>query len=463
MGKAALLKQQAALLELGRRWSEIESDFDRALASVVETATDALDIDHASVWLFENGRQRLVRRADHDRVPVALANTATLEAADHPAYFAALTSGEVVAVSDLVTDPRTRSLVSVRNDDAARAMLDAPVRFGGEAVGVLCAAGKGPREFTTDDQNTAVYLANLVSLAFEVRYRISADREKAKLLALLRGALEASGAALLAVSNDDAALAHNQRLLEIFDMPAALAGPAGDHGPRAELMIQSTVDPDAERARVASIEANGAPDDRYIMELKDGRSLECASQPLEIEGKIFGIVWSFRDITYLRRIEFELRELAIRDALTGLFNRRRAEELLEIETKRVQRSGHPMSVALVDIDHFKRINDVHGHGTGDKVLQAVAADFRKRLRGIDRVCRWGGEEFLLILPDTNVDNARKLLEQLLGYVGRERGGLPQITFSAGVAAYDGTGTAHELINAADERLYRAKETRNRVC
>ena len=114
MGKAALLKQQAALLELGRRWSEIESDFDRALASVVETATDALDIDHASVWLFENGRQRLVRRADHDRVPVALANTATLEAADHPAYFAALTSGEVVAVSDLVTDPRTRSLVISR-------------------------------------------------------------------------------------------------------------------------------------------------------------------------------------------------------------------------------------------------------------------------------------------------------------------------------------------------------------
>ena len=458
-----LLKQQAALLALGRRWSEGESDFDRALACVVETVTEALDIDHASVWLFEAGRERLVRRAAYDRVPVAAANTTTLKASEHPAYFEALTSEGVVAVRDLQQDPRTATLLAVRTDPAARAMLDAPVRFGGEAVGVLCAVGAGPRKFTTDDQNTSVYLANLVSLAFEVRYRISADREKAKLLALLRGALEASGAALLAVSNEDAALAHNRHLLELFGMPAELAGPGGDHGPRAEFMIQLTVDPEAERARVGSIEAGGASDDRYIMELKDGRSLECASQSLDIDGKTFGIVWSFRDITYLRRIEFELRELAIRDALTGLFNRRRAEELLEVETKRVQRSGHPMSVALVDIDHFKHVNDAHGHGVGDDVLRAVATDFRKRLRGIDRVCRWGGEEFLLILPDTNADNARRLLEQLLAYVGRERRGLPQITFSAGVAQYDGTGEAQDLIRSADEQLYRAKEHRNRVC
>ena len=122
-----------------------------------------------------------------------------------------------------------------------------------------------------------------------------------------------------------------------------------------------------------------------------------------------------------------------------------------------------MSVALVDIDHFKHVNDAHGHGVGDDVLRAVATDFRKRLRGIDRVCRWGGEEFLLILPDTNADNARRLLEQLLAYVGRERRGLPQITFSAGVAQYDGTGEAQDLIRSADEQLYRAKEHRNRVC
>jgi diguanylate cyclase (GGDEF)-like protein len=114
---------------------------------------------------------------------------------------------------------------------------------------------------------------------------------------------------------------------------------------------------------------------------------------------------------------------------------------------------------MLDLDHFKAINDQHGHQVGDEVLRAFADDLRARLRSTDCVGRWGGEEFLLVLPETPLTAARTLVEQLRERVSRNRKGLPNFTVSAGVAEFpaDGHGLT-PLIAVADERLYEAKHS-----
>jgi diguanylate cyclase (GGDEF)-like protein len=161
------------------------------------------------------------------------------------------------------------------------------------------------------------------------------------------------------------------------------------------------------------------------------------------------------------------RELATRDALTGLLNRRAMVELLAREHPRIERGQGPLAVALLDIDWFKRINDGFGHGAGDEVLRRFATTVQAQLRAADALARWGGEEFLLLMPGTSVDDARTVLDRLRAAVAE--GGFEQIapglqvTFSAGLVAVQEGETQDAAIDRADRALYRAKQGgRNRV-
>lgn len=166
----------------------------------------------------------------------------------------------------------------------------------------------------------------------------------------------------------------------------------------------------------------------------------------------------------LTRALKEVQRLATRDDLTGLANRRHIQERLVQEHGRVGRGGRPFSVALIDIDHFKRINDSHGHASGDDVLRAFAAEAAAMLRSCDLMARWGGEEFLLLLPDTQAPQARASVERLLARI-REvplATGFP-LTFSAGVAEFQPGEMATATVARADRAMYAAKEGgRNRV-
>ena len=164
-----------------------------------------------------------------------------------------------------------------------------------------------------------------------------------------------------------------------------------------------------------------------------------------------------------------LRRLATRDQLTGLFNRRMFDEILQEETERSQRFDRPFSLILIDIDHFKRVNDTHGHLAGDEVLREVARRMEKKARSVDRVMRYGGEEFAILMLEGDSDVARRLAEVLREDIEADAvpvGGelvLP-LTISAGVADFprDASG-ADELIAAADKALCAAKDGgRNRV-
>jgi diguanylate cyclase (GGDEF)-like protein len=167
--------------------------------------------------------------------------------------------------------------------------------------------------------------------------------------------------------------------------------------------------------------------------------------------------------------EARLRELSIRDPLTGLFNRRYLEEALAIELIRAERKRSPIGIIIADIDHFKRFNDTHGHAAGDAVLAQVGNFLRTHVRASDITCRYGGEEFLLILPEAPREITQRRAEQMQEdtrhlHVQYEGQTLEAITLSLGVAVYPEHGsTSDTIIRAADDALYRAKhDGRDRV-
>jgi diguanylate cyclase (GGDEF)-like protein len=152
------------------------------------------------------------------------------------------------------------------------------------------------------------------------------------------------------------------------------------------------------------------------------------------------------------RVEQLLRrlgELARTDDLTGLPNRRAWHELVERESATARRSGAPLTIALLDLDRFKPYNDTHGHLAGDRLLVAATASWQRALRETDVLARWGGDEFVLLLPNCN-------LQQTAALVERMREICPEAPFSAGMAESDGHRPPEALLAVADEELYRAK-------
>lgn len=171
---------------------------------------------------------------------------------------------------------------------------------------------------------------------------------------------------------------------------------------------------------------------------------------------------------YLQRLIDGLCELSLRDPLTGLGNRRHFRSVLERSIESVARSGESVLLLMMDIDHFKSINDTHGHLAGDQVLRGFAHGLQGNLRQSDIICRWGGEEFILLLKDTPPEQARLLAEKILQQTEQNRfdhnGTQLSITTSIGLAELHPDDALDQLIARADRALYRAKQTgRNRLC
>ncbi|QGG96580.1 GGDEF domain-containing protein [Actinomarinicola tropica] len=173
-----------------------------------------------------------------------------------------------------------------------------------------------------------------------------------------------------------------------------------------------------------------------------------------------------RRMAEIEALQESLREQAVRDPLTGLFNRRYLLESLAGELSRCQRDDVPLALVLVDVDHFKVVNDTLGHEAGDGILIAIAELLRHRIREGDVACRYGGEEFVVVLPGTTLDVAAERADRwrkdLIGAVSPD--GVDPVTISVGVAAAPGHGTTpRDLVRAADQAMYAAKAAgRDRV-
>jgi len=156
-------------------------------------------------------------------------------------------------------------------------------------------------------------------------------------------------------------------------------------------------------------------------------------------------------------LEEELWLLAVTDTLTNVYNRRYFTQKLEEEIERVRRSGSSFSLIMLDIDHFKNVNDLFGHNAGDLVLKSMAEMILNRIRKIDTIARWGGEEFVLLLPETDGNAAVVLAETLRRQLNQmEIPGVGKITASFGVASYSSGDTVDTLVNRADKKMYEAK-------
>ena len=171
-----------------------------------------------------------------------------------------------------------------------------------------------------------------------------------------------------------------------------------------------------------------------------------------------------RDITEHKKMQDELAKLATTDTLTGIFNRRKMHELLGMEINKAKRYKSPLSLIMFDIDHFKMVNDTYGHSVGDSVLRTLVKIVKRNLRNTDYFCRWGGEEFLILSPETDLEMATTSAERL-GMVTEKHSfeGVNRITISLGVTQFDEKDNVDSFLMRVNDALYIAKNRgRNRV-
>jgi diguanylate cyclase (GGDEF)-like protein len=463
----------SALLALVREWPRYERDREAAFAAITETASNTVGVPRASIWLRTEHRDGMVLADLFRRGHPVHEHGAVLLARDYPAYFDALEREETVATSDARTDPRTRDLwKGYLEPHGIAAMLDAPIRVGGRLVGVVCHEHVGaPRQFTQLECAHAALLASLASLSLELGDRSSQEIVVREAHEIERAILEASSEGIIATDEHGRILAHNGRFLAMWGVEDAwLEHSSRDE--RLQVLASRTRDPEAFQRGVLELNEGNQPDVPTEIALIDGRVLERVSRPLDLHGRK-GRVFAYRDVTDERRVmeslranELRLAELATHDSLTGLLNRRALLEALEAAAPRGNRREGDRSIAvlMIDLDHFKRVNDEHGHAAGDAVLRDFGEVLRARLRRGDVAGRYGGEEFVVVAEVRDRTAARALAEEIRARAASGASGIVPYRVSIGVAlGPDDAAAPDALLRVADERLYEAKRTgRDRV-
>jgi len=198
----------------------------------------------------------------------------------------------------------------------------------------------------------------------------------------------------------------------------------------------------------------------FIDRRKDGRLVhleETITPTRNTGGEISGYVSIGKDVSDRVETENELMRLATTDMLTGLTNRMHFDSIFHEEIERSRRYEHPLSLIMIDIDNFKSINDRYGHAAGDRVLTRFARELTANVRSVDTLARWGGEEFMLLTPETGMSQALAMADKLRRLVREiDFPEVGRVTCSLGVAAVEPDQAAEDAIRLADQRLYRAK-------
>ena len=348
------------------------------------------------------------------------------------------------------------ALAKARRGATAASPVTADVRFrrlaGEESI---------PFELTVVDLSDDAAVAGFVITCHEVTARKTAEAELRATLSMLSATLESTADGILVVDAEGRIANYNKRFAEMWRIPEHVLE-ARDDEQAIKSVLSQLVRPEAFVAKVEELYAHPDAESTDTLEFLDGRVFERYSQPQRVDGKVVGRVWSFSDVTERRRLETELKRLALRDPLTDLANRPLFAESLDQALARVRRGHRPLAVLFIDLDRFKQVNDSLGHGAGDRLLVEAASRIRTAVREMDQVARFGGDEFAVLCEDLDfetdaADVAARVLEAFdepfacddrQFYVGASIG----IAVSA-----SGSETAESMLQDADAAMYRAKD------
>ena len=230
-------------------------------------------------------------------------------------------------------------------------------------------------------------------------------------------------------------------------------------------VVHPTIDKKRIEQIKTTLQKEGSFDDVFELRDKNGNPyyIHAVIQLARYKGKKAVVITS-SNVTKYKKHQMEIEEMAVRDQLTGLYNRYKFTEYAELFTHQFKRNQMDVSLLICDIDHFKRVNDTHGHLAGDAVLKQIANILQENTRESDIVARWGGEEFAVLLPMTDKQKAyavaKKITQQL---AARTFPNIGKVTLSCGVAQLQEEDTLSSWFMRADEALYKAKEDgRNKV-
>jgi diguanylate cyclase (GGDEF)-like protein/PAS domain S-box-containing protein len=253
---------------------------------------------------------------------------------------------------------------------------------------------------------------------------------------------------------DSIVLFANRRCADLFALGADAL-----EGQRSPQFYADVADRD--RLRAQAVEHGQVDGEEVRMRRASGEEFWAlvSARAIDFEGAP-ALIAGISDITPQKELEAKLRELATKDELTELYNRRHFLELAQVELARVRRTRAPLSLAMIDVDHFKHVNDRFGHAAGDRALKELSLALRETVRTADVAARIGGEEFVLLLPDTGLEGALAVTERLRDRVRKSElsveGETLKFTVSAGVAELGPDESVDSLLKRADEALYRAK-------
>jgi len=435
-------------------------DLDEVLQRILVIARDYFHLQNVAILLLDKETQELCVRSQigwdegHDKIhmPIGHGITGTAAKQKRPLY-----------APDVSKDARY-----VSSAKATRSELAIPLMVRDEVVGVLDCQSENLDHFDKETIDLLTLFSTQASMALQTTAMLDVKELLAKVCSLIQEAFHVNHVSVLLREEDDLILrAHHGTLTPRILEGGRLPSSAGLWG-RALAAGKTVIEHDV---RVIS---------EYVGFFAETASRMCI--PLVSFGQTLGVLVldsaetgafhvgdtqsleSVADIcaTAIQNAHYveRVKQLAYLDGLTGIFNRRFFELRISEEIERARRYGTGLAVIMVDIDNFKKLNDEFGHLLGDEVLRQVSSLFHQQVRKMDVVCRYGGEEFAILLSQTNAEQALGVAEKLRRLVETwQFPGVPRpVSISAGAATYPEDGTTRdELVKAADAGLYAAKQ------
>jgi diguanylate cyclase (GGDEF)-like protein len=465
-------------------------ELDEVLRQILAIVRDYFHLQNASIFLLDKEAHDLVVKSsigwgpgrESTRIPVGKGLNGTAAMEKRPIY-----------APDVSKDPRY-----ICGCSKTRSELSIPLMVGEDVIGVLDCQSEILGHFDAETIDLLTLFSTQASIAVQNARLYSSERKRAqqlevmntiaqqmtvvmeipellaKVCSLTRQAFSIDHVAVMLKEDNDVVLrAHHGDLTLV--VPPDVAKPAYQGWWGAALnsektLINNDVQPGAgdaffqetrSRMCIPLISFGQKLGVLALASAKPGAFQEADRKSLESVADMCAT--AIQNAHHVERV----RQLAYIDGLTGIFNRRFFELRIGEEIERAKRFHSTLAVVMIDIDHFKRLNDEFGHLLGDEVLRQVSSIFSQHLRKIDVVCRYGGEEFVIVLAQADADTAMRVAQKLRNLVAEwQFPGVPRpVYISAGVATFPENGSERDhLVKAADNALYTAKQTgRNRVC